>query len=169
MDCQLGYPENEPGSVPHLPPIRRPVVPDTANVPTAKGVLNSNSPCGNGGGLDAPTVSADLHNNRHIFCTAEDARRPTAQSHCGRPRLEVSLNYLARCRHWQLGAQLELLGQLVLGDALREQKTADRLERDLRAGSRHQVAARPLSEPWVGDRCNGALRDTRHRSISSSI
>src|SRR6516164_9520142 len=46
MDCQLGYPENEPGSVPHLPPIRRPVVPETANVPTAKGVLNSNFRCG---------------------------------------------------------------------------------------------------------------------------
>ena len=27
-----------------------------------------------GSGRDAPTVSADLHNNRHIFCTAEDAR-----------------------------------------------------------------------------------------------
>jgi len=43
---QAGYPEKEPGSVPHLPPIRRPVVPDTANVPTAKGVLNSNFRCG---------------------------------------------------------------------------------------------------------------------------
>ena len=43
---QAGYPENEPGSVPHLPPIRRPVVPDTANAPTAKGVLNSNYRCG---------------------------------------------------------------------------------------------------------------------------
>jgi hypothetical protein len=43
---QAGYPENEPGSVPHLPPIRRPVVPDSANVPTAKGVLNSNFSCG---------------------------------------------------------------------------------------------------------------------------
>ena len=27
-----------------------------------------------GSGLDAPTMSADPHNNRHIFCTAEDAR-----------------------------------------------------------------------------------------------
>ena len=35
----------------------------------------------NGSGLDAPTVSADPHSNRHIFCTAEDASRPTAQSH----------------------------------------------------------------------------------------
>jgi hypothetical protein len=43
---QAGYPENEPGSVPHLPPIRRPVVPDMANVTTAKGVLNSNFRCG---------------------------------------------------------------------------------------------------------------------------
>src|SRR5215471_5470619 len=43
---QAGYPEKEPGSVPHLPPIRRPVVPDMANVPTAKGVLNSNFRCG---------------------------------------------------------------------------------------------------------------------------
>jgi hypothetical protein len=41
LDCKLGYPENEPGSVPHLPPVRRPVVPDTA-----KGVLNSNFRCG---------------------------------------------------------------------------------------------------------------------------
>jgi hypothetical protein len=30
---QAGYPENEPGGVPHLSPIRRPVVPDTANIP----------------------------------------------------------------------------------------------------------------------------------------
>ena len=42
---QAGYPENKPGSVPHLPPIRRPAVPDTANVPTARGVLNSNFRC----------------------------------------------------------------------------------------------------------------------------
>ena len=41
---ELGHAENEPGSVPHLPLIRR-LVPDTANVPTAKGVLNSNFRC----------------------------------------------------------------------------------------------------------------------------
>jgi len=43
---KLGYPENKRSRVPHLPPIQRPVVPNTANVPTAKGVLNSNFRCG---------------------------------------------------------------------------------------------------------------------------
>ena len=28
----------------------------------------------NGSDLDAPSVSADTHNTRHFFCTAEDAR-----------------------------------------------------------------------------------------------
>src|SRR5262249_61852620 len=62
--CKLGYPENKPSSVPHLPPLRRPVVPETANVPTAKGVLNSNFRCGSRTvskepWIDVPSVSVD--------------------------------------------------------------------------------------------------------------
>ena len=68
--AQAGYPENEPGSVPHLPPTRRPVVPDTANVPIAKGILNSNFRSGSRIPVGFPSVTgrgADESGSSHLY------------------------------------------------------------------------------------------------------